>query len=291
MPIKDHIKVLISYRRRWRFFFSVGFVTILIFYSNLCYAKAAVIQIQYRWASDTLPIVNHFLSPNGKAVVDERTNSLIVIDTEEAITNIKKFLQNYDTPVKRVRIRLRIYESRSSREKDLSVQGSVSGNNWTISVGEANKDGLDVRADESKKQGQQSYEYMITTTSGKAAYILTGKEIPYRERWKYYCRRYAVCSDSISYQNIDTGLEVMPVIIGDRAKLEITPRISQVDTNDPRGVVRFSAASTQLSVPLGQWVKIGGADKQGNDVFSAILSGGSGKQDSSLSMAIMVETY
>jgi hypothetical protein len=171
------------------------------------------------------------------------------------------------------------------------VEGSVSGDNWTLSTGKRKKDGVEVQVDGPKQRGQESQEYMINTISGKSAYILTGREIPYRERWGYFCRRYAVCSDSITYHKIDTGLEVKPVIVGDKANVEIVPRISRADASDFRGIVRFTAAATQLSIPLGQWVTIGATDKTSNEVFRSILKGGSGKQESSLSMAIMVETY
>jgi len=121
--------------------------------------------------------------------------------------------------------------------------------------------------------------------------VLTGSEVPYRDRWNYHCRRHPGCTDIITFHKIDTGMEIKPVIVGDRANIEITPRISHIDSSDPRGVVRFSAAATRLSIPLGQWVTIGGVDKSSNEILREILAGNSGKADETLSMSLMVETY
>ena len=95
----------------------------------------------------------------------------------------------------------------------------------------------------------------------------------------------------MNFQKIDTGLDVRPVVVGDRANVEITPRISHLDSNDPRGVVRFAAAATRITVPLGKWVTIGATGKQGNEVLRAILGKGSEEQRDAISFSIMVETY
>jgi hypothetical protein len=53
--------------------------------------------------------------------------------------------------------------------------------------------------------------------------------------------------------------------------------------------VRFAEASTQVQVPLGQWVTIGGSDQSGNEVLNAILEAGSSRQSSALSIQLFVE--
>lgn len=256
-----------------------------------CQAESAVIPIQHRRASETLPIISHFLSPNGVATMDERTNALIIVDSADTIKKIKDFLQHFDQPLKRVRIRLKFNEEQSSREQSLSVTGGISDGQWGISVGEKNKEGVDVQISDSKGLGRQANEYIVHTTSGSTAYILTGKEIPYRERWGRYCQGDADCPDSISFQKVDTGMEVKAIIVGDHANVEITPRLSHFRPTDRGGVVHFSAAATQLSVPLGQWVTIGGTDKKSSEVFREIIGGGRDSQQSSFSMELMVETY
>jgi type II secretory pathway component GspD/PulD (secretin) len=134
-------------------------------------------------------------------------------------------------------------------------------------------------------------EYSITTMSGSAAYILAGKEVPYRQRWTYLSRRYGGYMDTVVLRRIETGMEVTPIVMGNRAQIEITPRISHEDPEGKRGVVRFTKASTVLSAPLGRWVTIGGADQRSNEVIREILKSGSAKRDSSMVISLKVELY
>ncbi|MEW6672013.1 MAG: secretin N-terminal domain-containing protein [Thermodesulfobacteriota bacterium] len=255
------------------------------------YADTAVIPVQYRWASEALPVISHFLSSNGVATVDERTNSIIIVDAADNLKNIKEFLKQFDQPVKRVRIRLRFNEALSSLDQSVSVTGGVSGGKWGVTVGDKNKDGVDVRISDTKGRGEQASEYLVQTTSGGTAYILTGREIPYRDNWGRYCRGDGPCPDSVSFQKADTGMEIKAVIVGDRANVVITPRLSHFEPNQRGGIIRYSAAATQLSAPLGQWVTIGGADNKSSEAFREIVGGGRDSRESSFSMELMVETY
>ncbi len=271
-------------------FLGILFLLYLVFTSAASFAETAVIQIKHRRVSEVLPVVGHFLSSSGIVSADERTNSLIVIDKAEAIANIERFLQKFDTPLKQVRIRLRINEHATGDRQAASIQGSVAKDGTRVSIGDVQKEGIDIKLQDSQKKKRLSHEYLIQTTSGSKAYIVTGREIPYRQRWNDLCRRYGGCPE-ITFHRIDTGMEIKPVIMGDQANIEITPRISRVDTSDPGGIIRFASATTILTVPLGQWVTIGGADEKSNDVLSEILSSVSQDKSKSLSMSLLVETF
>jgi len=86
-------------------------------------------------------------------------------------------------------------------------------------------------------------------------------------------------------------MEVKALIVGDHANVEITPRLSHFEAGARGGIVRISAAATQLRIPLGEWVIIGGADQKSSEVFREIIGGGRAGRQSSFSMWLMVETY
>jgi hypothetical protein len=231
------------------------------------------------------------LSPGGNAVADIRTNALIITDNNKVIQNIRAFLAGYDTEVRQVRVRVRFQEAASSRGRSVSVEGGASGRHWSASTGRTRRDGVHVHVDGSKRRLGRSSEYFVSVTSGSPAYISVGKNILYRERWAYFTHHYAAYGERIVSQRIETGMDVTPVIVGSRARIDITPRISHGDAHGGEGVVRFTRASTTLTVPLGQWVTIGGSDQQQNEVIRAILASGSRSRDSSLSISLMVETH
>jgi len=251
-------------------------------------AAVEVISLNYRSAPEVLPLVKSMLSPEGRISADERTNSLIIVDSEEAIARIKQSLAVIDTPVRQAMVRVRFQESSQREERSVSGAGRVSGDGWSVSGGSSPRarDGVEIRAqDRSVNRGGRS-EYFINTLSGNWAYIRVGQDIPYTARWSDLCRRYG---RTVVFQRIEVGFDVKPVIRENMADVEIVPRITEMGSGGRPGGVRFAEASTQVLLPLGQWVTIGGFDQSGNEVLRAILEAGSSHQTSTLSIQLMVE--
>ncbi len=257
--------------------------------SGVCRAETVRIQINYRSASDVLPVVKPMLSRTGEAVADELTNSLIITDNEESIKKIRAFLPNVDVLGRQVRVRIKFQEVRSSKDQSLSVGGSVSGKGWEVSKGRKKRGDINIGVRDETNLKQRSSESFITVTSGSSAYIIAGEDIPYRERWIYLSRRYAQLVDTVVFRRVETGFEVRPVVTGKIAHIDITPRISYVSSEGEEGTIHFTSAQTRLSVPLGQWVSIGGTSGKENEVLNAILECGRGDQNSSLSISLLVE--
>jgi type II secretory pathway component GspD/PulD (secretin) len=250
-------------------------------------AELAIIQVNYREASDLLPLVQSLLSPEGKASVDERTNSLIVNDTSASVAEIQAFVARMDKPAEQVRIQFRFQETGLSKNRDISTSGRVSGEHGSVTIGGAEEEGVHVRAQDSRSQHRGQTESFISVMSGSTAYIWVGREIPFTERWVYLTHTYAHEVQSVSFQRVETGFEVKPVVAGDRVHIEIIPRISSFD--EAAGVVRLTEASTKVTVLRGQWVIIGGTSTQSNEAIRAILSTGSSSSSSTLSLSLMVE--
>ena len=64
------------------------------------------------------------LSDRGQAIVDERTNSIILTDTEEKIASFKQLVDRIDIPVKQVMIEARIVIANSDFRKELGFRMS-----------------------------------------------------------------------------------------------------------------------------------------------------------------------
>ena len=251
-------------------------------------AEVAVIKVNYRSASDILPLVETLLSPGGKASLDTRTNTIIVNDTSESVTKIQALVANMDKPSEQVRIRFRFQETGLSKDRDLSTSGKVSGDRWSVATGRSRREGVHVRARETRVNRQGTTESFISVMSGSFAYIWVGRDIPFSERWVSLSRRYARVVEKVNFQRVETGFEVRPVIIGNSAQIEIVPRISSLEEAG-RGVVRLTEASTTMTVPKGQWVTIAGTSEQSSEVIRDILASGSSSTNSTLSLSLKVE--
>jgi len=275
--------------RRCTLLITVGLVLCLAgAWVNPCVAETLVYPMQYRTAPEAVPMVQSLLSPGGRAVADARTNALLVVDDEETIQRVREFLQGFDKLGKQAKIRVRFEESGTRERTSVGGSARASGEDWSVSAGKPmRKDGVDVRFQDRSRAQQGSSEFFVTVVSGSAAYIMVGQDILYTQRWLDLTRRYARVTESVTIQRIETGFEVMPVILKDHADIEITPRISHGGPGTR--VVRFTEASTRLMVPIGQWVTIGGASQQSNEVVRAVLEAGRGEKSSVTSISLLVE--
>jgi type IV pilus assembly protein PilQ len=82
---------------------------------------------------------NSMLSPRGSMSIDERTNTLMVQDTAENLTEIRRLVQTLDVPVRQVLIEARIVVVSDTFERDLGAQFGVTsaqsnGNNGLLAV-------------------------------------------------------------------------------------------------------------------------------------------------------------
>src|SRR4030042_6667052 len=80
-------------------------------------AEVAVIKVNYRSAAEILPQVRDLLTAEGKASVDTRTNSLIVVDTKESLAKIQAFVASIDKLAEQVKVRFRFQEQGSSTDR------------------------------------------------------------------------------------------------------------------------------------------------------------------------------
>ena len=197
----------------------VGLLFFLTALTGVCRAETAVILIHYRMASEILPIVKGILSPTGTVTFAASVNSLVVTDTPVSIQRVRSFLETFDTAPRQVRIRLRFNQKAASKERSIKGQGRVSDNGWSISTGGKTEDGVDIQVDDRKENRHQTSEHVLVTVSGSPAYIFTGIDIPYRQRWIDFCRRYAAYTDTTAFRHIETGMDILPIITGDRANI------------------------------------------------------------------------
>lgn len=87
------------------------------------------IQINYAKASDIATLLksdtSSLLSPRGSVAVDERTNTLLLKDTEESLKNIHRLVEVLDIPIKQVLIESRVVTVRDNVSEDLGIRWGI----------------------------------------------------------------------------------------------------------------------------------------------------------------------
>ncbi len=77
------------------------------------------------------------LSPRGRAIVDERTNTLIIKDTDEVISEVRRILKKLDIPIRQVMISSRIVIATDEFTREL-------GSRFGVTSASTNSDGFGV---------------------------------------------------------------------------------------------------------------------------------------------------
>jgi len=81
-----------------------------------------LIPVNYADANDLLARVNAVLSPKGSVTVDQRTNTLIVKDTEEYLRAAEDLVRRLDLQTPQILIEARIVEARTTFKEDIGIQ-------------------------------------------------------------------------------------------------------------------------------------------------------------------------
>jgi type IV pilus assembly protein PilQ len=90
-------------------------------------------QVNYAKVNDLAKLIkgagakDSMLSPRGSLSVDERTNTLLVQDTSDKLSDIRRLVQTLDVPVKQVLIEARIVIVSDTFERDLGARLGITG--------------------------------------------------------------------------------------------------------------------------------------------------------------------
>jgi len=92
--------------------------------------RTEFIKVNYAKAADMADLLklkdNAILSPRGSVSVDERTNTLLVKDTNSSLSNVRTLLAELDIPVRQVLIESRVVIANDDFSKELGVRFGVS---------------------------------------------------------------------------------------------------------------------------------------------------------------------
>ncbi len=248
--------------------------------------ESEVIAVHYRAAQDLLPIASPLLSPAGRISADARTNSLIVIDSPEAIDRIVRLVQQVDQPPVALKIEVRFERRQAARERTAEAEGRISGEGRQISSGDGEEDGVRLRVQDRTREQDRTARVSVATVSGSPAYIRYGTEIPYRERQAGVCRRYGGCPPAVVFHRVETGFWVTPRLAGDRIDLTIVPQVADLASGQR---VRFSAASVHRIVRPGQWSQIGSGQRVQSGALAEILGASDTAGRGSFSISVRVD--
>ena len=229
-----------------------------------------------------------FMSERGHLMVDERTNTLYVRDTEEQVERIRSIIRRLDVPVDQIMIEARIVTARSGVSEELGVRWGLSqdrqrssglqlnapiesnrrglaidfgglgdGGNRQAGIGFGFIDNniildLELAALETENRSEVISQPKVITSDRVSATIRSGEQIPYR--------KIEDGTVTVEFQDAELRLEVTPQITGDgRILLDLSVN------NDSKGeqtadgfTINSNSVETQVLVNDGDTIVIGG---------------------------------
>jgi hypothetical protein len=144
-----------------------------------------------------------------------------------------------------------------------------------------NRDAVDGRTRSSGRVGVDSTQRRVQTSSGMFTIVhdggestlLVASQIPYSQVTYYrdYLTGAGYVATGVQFKDVGTSLKVGAAILpGNQVKVRLTPTISWLSA-DRSGVIEVTEASTELVVPSGRPVVLGGATTQTHELTRRIL--------------------
>lgn len=245
-------------------------VTLLLLLPSLALAEISFITLKHRNAEELIPLLEPVLD-EGIRISGQGTN-LIVNSKPWQLQEVERSVMRLDTP-------LRTFLISVTQEK----QGERSGIHGDVS-GTPEKPKL--RLYGAHRKAEDSLKQQLRVIEGRWAFISNGTSIPTSTQQTQISRGLTTTSQSVQYQDVQSGFDVRPRIHGDTVTIEVRPFHARYSTN---GKIEKQALSTTVSGRLGQWIEIGGAGEQEERSGSGTVYSTRKKRDATRSIKVKVE--
>ena len=242
--------------------------------------ESALFQAHYAKAPDLALLLtkgNSFLSKDGAAVPDARTNSIWIKDYAPKVQEMLKYLREVDIPVKQIMIEARIVYADDNFVRELGLKFGSNSSDKKQAVGDMSMDlplkidpghatfalaklgggvllDLELSALETEGRGKVISSPKLMTLNRESAYIEAGDEIPYQEKT-------SAGNTSVVFKKAVLGLKVTPEI-ATQNKINLRLQLNQdkVSTTNVNGVpaIQTREIQTQVLVNDGQTLVLGG---------------------------------
>ena len=172
-------------------------------------------------------------------------------------------------PQNRRQVKVVVESQQSDKQNQQAVQGSGS---VIIRKGNVYPSGR-VTGGDRQTTVQRSTGIFTLVQDGGESILSVNTQVPYSQTAYYY--NYAIGSGYIQSQivftNVGTSLRVNAAILPDnQIRVRLTPRISYFSA-ERSGAIDFTEATTELIVPSGQSVSLGGSTTNVHEVTRHIL--------------------
>ncbi len=248
-----------------------------------------VFYLSYAQIGDLESQIKSFLSPRGKIVRDEKTNSLYIEDVPSVLKKLEDYIGKVDIQPKQIQIEAKIVEMSGKSSKELGIKwgaGTGSGSVDTViasfpsaAEGDAFKltfsgyrlkgildSSINIDAILSTLHSTSDVNFLstpkIVVMENETARINVVDQVPYTEA----VVGQGFTTISVQFKDVGVMLEVTPSVAGEsEVMLQLRPEVSTISSFTPSGepTVSSKSASTSVMVRDGDTLVIAGLLREG----------------------------
>jgi hypothetical protein len=159
------------------------------------------------------------------------------------------------------------------RQSSTQSRDAVAGSGGVIVTDRGTSSSGRVGVNSTQRRVQSSSSIFTIVQDGGQSMLLVASQIPYSQVTYYrdYLTGAGYVTGGVEFKDVGTSLKVGAAILpGSQVKVRLTPTISWLST-DRSGVIEVNEASTELVVPSGRPVVLGGSSVQTHELTRRIL--------------------
>jgi type II secretory pathway component GspD/PulD (secretin) len=262
-----------------------------------------VIPLRYRQAAEVIPIIQPMLAREGS--VSGYQGQLVVRTTPANLEEVKRILAALDTAPRQLLITVREDSALERGRSQADISANVGNDNarvvipptgrdqrgGSVVVGEGD-DQVRLRALEGRSVQGETGTQTVRAMEGREAFVRSGQSAPVRER---QVQRTVVGGkvvervvESTQYRDVASGFYVLPRLSGERVMLDISQQREAL-RRGASGAASVQGVVTTVSGRMGEWIEIGGVDRDTSSQQSALLGRSSTSARDSRRILIKVE--
>ena len=215
-----------------------------------------VIDLKYRTAAEVIPVLQPLVEQGG--ALTGQDYKLFVRASPANLRQLRAALEQIDRKPNQLLVSVRRSTEQEIQLERARVSGTVSNRGADVSV----------QATESNARDHSSGIASVQVIEGSSAFISSGSDVPIVTSVAAGAGRRPFAAATTSYRNVSSGFLVTPRVNGTQVVLDI----EQQDERVANGSIQTQRLTTQVSGPLGEWIRLGGVNETASTQQRGILS-------------------
>ncbi len=232
-----------------------------------------VIDLKYRTAAEVIPVLQPLVEPGG--ALSGQDYKLFVRASPANLRQLRAAVAQIDREPNQLVVSVRRSTQQEMERERAQVSGAVSNRGADVSV----------RATDASQRDRSDGVASVQVIEGNSALISSGSDVPVVTSVAAGAGRRSWAAASTSYRNLSSGFLVTPRVNGKQVVLDI----EQQDERLANGSVQTQRLKTQVSGPLGEWIRLGGVSETASSQQRGILSRQYSTQSDERSIWVRVE--